>query len=74
METNPLTAFVAALANTSLAPLAAYLPLVVSVAALLAAILPNPAPGSSWFPLRKLLDLLALNIGTAKNTTNGPAA
>ena len=67
MEPNPISALVAALAGTSLAPLAVYAPLIVTCAAILAAILPQPVAGSPWKPARRLLDLLAMNIGAAKN-------
>ena len=67
MEPSLFSVLVAALANTGLAPLAVYAPITVAVAAILAAILPQPAPDSPWLPARKLLDLVALNVGSAKN-------
>jgi hypothetical protein len=72
METNAIPALAAALAGTPLAPLALYLPLAIAIAAVLAAILPIPAPDSPWQPLRKLLDLLAMNIGAARNKEPTP--
>ncbi len=72
MESSPIAALVTALAGTPLAPLAVYLPLVIAVSAVLAAILPTPASGSPWLPARKLLDLLAFNVGSARNVV--PAA
>ncbi len=47
-----------------------YLPLVLSIiglASAVAAILPQPQPGSSWVVMRKLLDLVAMNVGAARN-------
>jgi hypothetical protein len=73
MEPNLISALVAALANTSLAPLAVYAPLVVTVAAVLAAILPQPTSDSPWQPARRLIDLLAMNVGAAKNASNAGA-
>ncbi len=73
MEPNPIPMLVAALAGTRLAPLAIYAPLVVAVAAVLAAVLPQPVDTSPWKPARRLLDLLAMNVGAAKNAT-GPAS
>ncbi len=70
MESNPILALVTALADTRLAPFAVYAPLIVSLAALLAAILPQPAEGSPWKPARRLLDLLAMNVGSAKNSVS----
>jgi hypothetical protein len=67
MESSPIAALVAALTGTPLAPLAVYVPLIIAVSAVLAAILPVPPPGSPWLPLRRLLDLLAFNVGTARN-------
>ena len=67
MDPNPFAALIAALSGTALAPLAVYVPLLVAVAAMLAAVLPQPAPDSPWVPLRKLLDLAAMNVGAAKN-------
>ena len=75
MENSPITALVAALAGTPLAPLSVYVPLVIAIAAVLAAILPRPPAGSPWCPARQLLDLLAFNVGAAKNApTNSGAA
>ncbi len=69
MESSPIAALVAALSGTPLAPVAVYVPLAIAVAAILAAILPTPAPGSPWLPARKLLDLMAFNVGSARNAT-----
>jgi hypothetical protein len=69
MESSPIAALVAALSGTPLAPLAVYAPLVIAVAAVLAAILPTPGTGSPWLPVRKLLDLLAFNVGSARNAS-----
>ena len=67
MDPTIISAFVDSLQGTGLAPLVAYVPIVVASSAILAAILPTPAADSKWMPLRKLLDLLALNVGAAKN-------
>lgn len=40
---------------------------VVATAAILAAVLPQPAVGAWWVPLRKLVDLLGQNFGHANN-------
>jgi hypothetical protein len=40
-----------------------------TVASLLAAVLPQPAEGSRWAPVRRILDILALNVGSAANRT-----
>jgi len=68
MDQNPVALLVTALQGTSLAPVAVYLPIIVAIAAILAAILPQPVEGSPWLPARKLLDMLAFNMGNAKNT------
>lgn len=41
--------------------------LVIGCASSIAAVLPKPAEGSKWTFFRKILDLLAANIGNAKN-------
>lgn len=46
---------------------AKYGAMIVAVAAILAAILPQPAAGAWWVPLRKLVDLLGQNFGHADN-------
>lgn len=38
-----------------------------ATASALDAILPQPAPGSHWLPLRKLLSIAAANVGHASN-------
>ncbi len=40
---------------------------IVATAAILAAILPQPAADAWWAPLRKLVDLLGQNFGHASN-------
>jgi hypothetical protein len=70
---NPIAALITALAGTPLAPVAVYAPLVIAVSAVLAAILPQPVAGSPWAPARKLLDLLALNVGSARNAPKAEA-
>ena len=42
-------------------------PIVVAAAAAIAAILPQPAEGSKWSLVRKVVDFLAINVGNAKN-------
>jgi hypothetical protein len=74
MQSTPISALVTALTGTALAPVAVYAPLVIAVAAILAAILPTPAPGSPWLPARKLLDLLAFNVGAAHNVSPSSSA
>jgi len=69
MEENPIPALIAALSAVGLGQIALYAPLVVAFAAVLAAILPQPQPDSSWAPVRKLLDLLAMNFGAARNAS-----
>lgn len=69
MEANPIPALVSALAAAGLGQIAIYAPLVIAAAAVLAAVLPQPVAGSSWAPARRLLDLLAMNIGSAKNAS-----
>ncbi len=74
MEPNPIPALVAALSGTGLAPFVVYVPLVVAVSAVLAAILPQPATGSPWYPARRLLDMLAMNVGSARNLQSVPGS
>lgn len=74
MEQNPIILIVQAISGTYLAPVSAYVPIVIAVAAVLAAILPRPVEGSPWGPARKLLDLMAMNIGNARNTTQSGSA
>lgn len=48
--------------------LLAFLPLVVvGVSAIAAALAPHPEPGTAWAKLRAVLDLLAANVGSARN-------
>lgn len=44
-----------------------YIGAVVAVASALDASLPQPAPGSHWLVVRKLLSFLAINVGSASN-------
>jgi hypothetical protein len=68
MDTNAVAALFAALGGVPIAgPVLPYIPVAVALAAILAAILPQPAADSPWVPARKLLDLVAMNIGSAKN-------
>ena len=67
MEANPIPALIAALSAVGLDRLALYAPLIVACAAVLAAILPQAQTSSPWAPMRKLLDLLAMNVGAARN-------
>ncbi|MFQ5471465.1 MAG: hypothetical protein ACE5FA_01090 [Dehalococcoidia bacterium] len=50
------------------------LPLVVAIASLLTAVLPQGTPGGAWDLLRRGLNWLALNKGNARNidTNTGP--
>ena len=76
MEANPIPALIAALSAVGFDHLALYAPLVVAASAVLAAILPQAQPTSPWAPVRKLLDLLALNVGAARNappTSSSPS-
>jgi len=41
---------------------------VVALAAGVAAVTPTPKPGSTWAKIYKVLDIIALNIGRAKET------
>lgn len=41
---------------------------VISCAAVIAALFPQGKEGSVWFYVRKIIDMLALNFGNAKNT------
>jgi hypothetical protein len=75
MDPNAFAALISALAGTPLAPIAMYAPILIAVCAVLAAVLPVPAAGSPWVPARKLLDLVAFNIGSARNVPKAdPAA
>lgn len=47
---------------------------IVASAAILAAVLPQPAPGAWWAPLRSLIDLLGQNFGHAVNSPAAPAS
>ena len=67
MDPNPVIALLYALGDTPLKSLAPWVPVVMAAAAVLAAMLPQPAPGSKWAPARKLLDMLAANVGHAAN-------
>jgi hypothetical protein len=58
-----------AAAGVSPAAVATYAPLVSAVASLLSAIFPAPAEGSRWVPVRRILDILAMNFGHATNRT-----
>lgn len=66
MDTTALVSLMHALGLDVYVPVALA---VIGVAASLAAILPHPAPGSPWVIPRKLLDLAAMNTGSAKNAT-----
>ena len=71
MEINPIPALVSALADAGLGQIAMYSPVVIAASAVLAAVLPHPAADSLWAPARRLLDLLAMNVGSAKNASGG---
>ena len=65
MDLTALVAVVSALPGGAV--IALYAPAAFGVAAISAAILPQPAEGSPWVPARKFLDILAFNF---KNATN----
>jgi hypothetical protein len=46
-----------------------YASAIISAASTLAAALPQPAEGSVWWYVRKVIDWAALNVGHAKNAT-----
>lgn len=69
MDANPVIALIYALGDTPLKALGPWLPVVMATAAVLAAMLPQPAPGSKWEPARKLLDMMAVNVGHATNAS-----
>jgi hypothetical protein len=71
MEYNPISVLISALTSAGFGQFAIYAPVVIAAAAVLAAVLPQPETGSSWVPARRLLDLLAMNIGAAKNSAGG---
>ncbi|MBF0273460.1 MAG: hypothetical protein HQL98_15535 [Magnetococcales bacterium] len=51
--------------------LTTYGPTVVTIASAIAAATPTPPPDSPWSLLYRLIDLLAINIGKAKNRGDG---
>ena len=51
-----------------------YAPVVISAAAAGAAVTPQGAPGTVWYDIRGIINLLALNVGNAKNAPTNPAA
>ena len=69
MDTNPVLALITALGDTQLKEFAPWMPVLVAVAAVLAAILPPVDANSKWAPARKLLDMVAMNVGHAVNGT-----
>jgi hypothetical protein len=72
-----LTTLLAALAATPLAGAVPYVTAAIAAASVLDAALPQPKAGSLWLPLRKVISLLAGNVGHAANaeqTPKGPAA
>jgi hypothetical protein len=65
---NPISALLAALGGVpGVGPFLVYAPVLIALAAVLAAVLPVPAPDSPWAPARRLLDLVAMNFGAARN-------
>lgn len=56
-------------------PALPYIPLACGLAAILDAVVPPPADGSAWVPLRAFLHIMALNVGYARNAVpTGSAA
>ena len=73
MDASSLLALLTALGDTPLKAFAPWVPVIMATSAVLAAVLPQPAPDSKWAPARKLLDMLASNVGHATNATvKGP--
>lgn len=50
-----------------LGPVLPYLPLVCGLAAIADALIPPPAQGSRWVPVRQVAHVLGLNFGYARN-------
>lgn len=75
MEANPVMLLLQSLQGTPLAPIVGYGPLIIAICAILAAVLPQPSDTASpaLKLLRRALDICALNIGAARNST-APAA
>ncbi|WP_139284937.1 hypothetical protein [Acidocella aminolytica] len=46
----------------------------VAVASAIDAAFPQPAPGSHWLPVRKVISFIAINFGAAKNGSQPPFA
>lgn len=65
-EASP--ALAAILQSSGLGWLIQYLVAAIAIASILDAVIPQPAAGSHWLPIRKLLSLAAANAGFAQNT------
>lgn len=55
-------------------PVIGYVAAAVTICSVLDAVIPQPAPGSHWLPARKLLSMVALNLGAASNGKQPPFA
>jgi hypothetical protein len=62
-----LSTLLAALAATPLSGAIPYVTALIAAASVLDAMLPQPAPGSHWLPLRKAISLVAANFWNASN-------
>lgn len=69
MQPDP---FVLWLATTPLAWMLPYISIVVVACSALDASLPQPAAGSGWLVVRKIISFIALNLGNASNNGQPP--
>jgi hypothetical protein len=62
------------LAALHLSVIVPYVAVIVAAASAADAAFPQPRPGSHWLPVRKLVSLIALNLGNASNPAQPPFA
>jgi hypothetical protein len=70
MNGTDLTSLVATFHQLGLDKFLPVLFLVHTIASALDAAIPQPAVGSHWTPIRKIVSFLALNVGNATNANN----
>jgi hypothetical protein len=68
--TDPAAALLATISGIpAVGPYLGYIPLVIALCAFTDAIIPQPAAGSVWVPIRHIVSLIGGSFGAARNAT-----